>query len=252
MMSSATAEIADISPGGKGVRVTGGFAPPPPGTSPEPLPVNELYRVILQDLIAPSPNQEQDSRTIEGFFVSDAEALTDPFRNRYSQVSLFGPATLKPTSQPVLVATRFPSLLVSPNFFVEDLRLAPRINVQFHAGLNPSPVVAEIENLRRGVEDEAIPTDFAYANAKQTVESGYGQFKSYALAPKTVPRPFVTTDDVGGIRLAWRSGKKQVLANFGARSGLKSYLYFESPIEHGSQVLDPGNLAGRLSWLTAR
>lgn len=253
MIGSATAEIVDTCLDGKYVRVGGGFAPPPSGTSPESLPASELCRAILQDLIALSPNQEKDSRTIEGFFVSDAEALTGPFYNLSSQVSLLGPTTLKlKPAEPVLVATRFSSLFPTSNFIIEDLRLPPSINPQFHLGLNPSPVVAEIDQLRQGVEDEVIPSDFAYSNARQAVESGYGQFKSYALAPKTVPRPFITTDDVGGIRMAWRSGKKQVLANFGARPDLKSYLYFESPVEHGSEVLDPRNLSGRLSWLTIR
>jgi hypothetical protein len=251
MIGSATTETVDTRPDRKHVRVGGGFALAPSGTSPESSPVNELYTAMLQDLIVLSPNKEKDSRTIEGFFVSDAEALTDPFSNLTSQVSLLGPTTVKP-AEPVLVATPFSSLFSCLNLIVEDWRLAPRINPQLHVGLNPSPVVAEIDQLRQGVEDEVIPTDFAYFNARRTVESGYGQFKSYALAPKAVPRPFVTTDDVGGIRLAWRAGKKQLLANFGARPGLKSYLYFESPTEHASEVLDPANLAGRLSWLTTR
>jgi hypothetical protein len=251
MNGSATAEMVDTCLAGKHVLLRGGYASAPSGTSPETLPVSEIYRAILQDLVALGPNQEKGSRTIEGYFHSDAEALTDPFRNQYSRVSLLGPAALKPASQPVLVTTYFPSFFPCANFSIEDFHLTPRINVQFHLGLNPSLVVAEIDQLRRGVEDEVIPSGFAHFNARQTVESGYGQFKSYALA-KTVPRPFVTTDDVGGIRLVWRSGKKQVLANFGARSGLKSYLYFESPTEHGSEALDPGNLAGRLSWLMTR
>jgi hypothetical protein len=121
-----------------------------------------------------------------------------------------------------------------------------------------APVVREIDAVRAGSEDEVVPTDFAYMSARSVVESAYGQLPKTLkdlkrqYLPLLIPSPLVTTDDVGGIRLLWRAGNRQVRANFGARPDLRSYLYFESGLEHDMEPLDAQHLAGRLAWLTGR
>jgi hypothetical protein len=119
------------------------------------------------------------------------------------------------------------------------------------------PVVEAIDALQAGNEDEVRPTEFAYKNARSTIESAYGEVdgsraKKRRGVPAIFPKPLITTDDVGGIRLSWITENKQVRANFGARPELRSYVYFESGSEHDVEPLDPQHLAGRLAWLTAR
>jgi len=119
------------------------------------------------------------------------------------------------------------------------------------------PVIEEIDALRAGREDEVIPTEHAYRNARSIVESAYGQINSPSGrkqlgVPEIFPKPLISTDDVGGIRLSWRTGTKQVRANFGANPELRSYVYFEHGREHAVEELDPQRLSGRLTWLTAR
>ena len=119
------------------------------------------------------------------------------------------------------------------------------------------PVIEEIDALRVGREDEVVPTEYAYKNARSIVESAYGEINSPRSkrrrgVPEIFPKPLVTTDDVGGIRLSWRTEAAQVRANFGARPELRSYVYFESPLEHDVELLDPHHLAERLTWLTGR
>ncbi len=117
---------------------------------------------------------------------------------------------------------------------------------------NSSMVVAEIDGLIAGHEDEIKPSEYAYSAARSLVESAYGQIKLRESVPEIVPEASVTTDDVGGIRLAWRLGPKQVRANFGANAQLRSYIYFESDIQHAVEQLDVQHLAGRLAWLTEK
>lgn len=112
-------------------------------------------------------------------------------------------------------------------------------------------VVGRIDGLATE-EDEVKPTKFAYIRARSIVESAYGLIKGPRSVPEIVPEASVTTDDVGGIRLAWRNGPRHVLANFGAEADLRSYIYFESPHEHQIEALDAQHLAGRLAWLTSR
>jgi hypothetical protein len=106
-------------------------------------------------------------------------------------------------------------------------------------------VLEKIERLNAGVEDEVKPTKYASSRARSIVESAYAQIN----ANGHLPDASATTDDVGGIRLAWRNGPKHVLANFGAEAHLRSYIYFESPQEHQIEALDAHHLAGRLVWL---
>jgi hypothetical protein len=119
------------------------------------------------------------------------------------------------------------------------------------------PVIEEIDALRAGREDEVVPTEYAYKNARSIVESAYGEInnphsKKRRGVPEIFPKPLVTTDDVGGIRLSWRTEAAQVRANFGATPQLRSYVYFESDLEHDVEPLDPQHLARRLTWLTGR
>ena len=119
------------------------------------------------------------------------------------------------------------------------------------------PAIEEIDALRAGREDEIVPTEYAYKNARSIVESAYGEIynpssKKRRGVPKIFPKPSVTTDDVGGIRLSWRTEAGQVRANFGATPERRSYVYFESGLEHDVEPLDPQHLAGRLTWLTGR
>ena len=134
---------------------------------------------------------------------------------------------------------------------IDDEGLIPQ-SVTAPYGRNSSIVISEIDALKGGVEDEAIPTDFAYQNARSIVESAYGQVRSKNFVPNIIPHPIVTTDDAGGIRLAWRHEEKHVRVNFGATPNLRSYLYFEFRLEHVVEQLDAENLARRIAWLTAR
>lgn len=116
-------------------------------------------------------------------------------------------------------------------------------------------VISEIDALLAGSDDEVAPTRHAYERARSVVEAAYGEVnrlraKKRRGVPEIFPRPLVTTDDVGGIRLSWRLGTKQVRANFGAQPELQSYVYFESGVEHNAEDLDVEHLAGRLAWLT--
>lgn len=113
-------------------------------------------------------------------------------------------------------------------------------------------VVEAIDSLLAVREDEVPATQYAYEKARSIVESAYGRVRAQMNVPEVIPRPAVTTDDVGGVRLSWRANAKQVRANFGARDGLRSYIYFESDHEHDVEELNADRLAGRLAWLTGR
>jgi hypothetical protein len=112
-----------------------------------------------------------------------------------------------------------------------------------------SAVLSELDGLAAGSEDEIKPTDFAYTRARSLVESVYGRISVEKRLLQMAPEASITSDDQGGIRIAWTRGEKQLRANFGARENLKSYLYFESPVEHDVEELDMHHLVGRLAWL---
>jgi hypothetical protein len=100
---------------------------------------------------------------------------------------------------------------------------------------------SELDALRENVEgDWVTPTQFAYEQALKVLNTCVD-----------LPVAFMTTDGEGGVRLAWRRGKMQVRANFGGRPELKTYMYYESPDEHGVEDLQASSLAKRLSWLNA-
>ncbi|MFI5098602.1 MAG: hypothetical protein ACHQT6_11575 [Candidatus Acidiferrales bacterium] len=130
-----------------------------------------------------------------------------------------------------------------------DLRIRPSLNSL------SSGVVSDIDRLAAGAEDETAPTQFAYEKARSIVQAAYGKLEIHVLnVPGIVPAPLVTTDDAGGIRLAWQAGAKQMRANFGAvcEPQRRSYIYYEFGQEHAVEQLDVEHLVGRLSWLMAR
>ncbi len=133
-----------------------------------------------------------------------------------------------------------------------EVMIQSKINLATSFVRNSSAVLSEIDALAAGTEDEVRPTEYAYTRARSYVESAYGQAKVPGHLPEIVPQVSVTTDDVGGIRLAWRLGPKQLRANFGAAANLRSYLYFESALEHRAEDLDMQRLAGGLDWLTKK
>jgi hypothetical protein len=118
--------------------------------------------------------------------------------------------------------------------------------------IGSSAVLTEIDALAAGVDDEVKPSEYAYGRARAFVEAAYGQALLPKSVPRTIPAPLVTTDDVGGVRLAWRLGPKQLRANFGANANLRNYLYFESGLEHHVEDLDVSRLAGGLDWLAKK
>ncbi len=143
-----------------------------------------------------------------------------------------------------------PSLFEPQSIF--EVMISPQSNVVTSYARNSSAVVAEIDGLIAGREDETKPSEYAYGKARSLVEAAYGHIKLRESVPEIVPEALVTTDDVGGIRLAWRVGPKQVRANVGADANLRSYIYFESDTQHAVEQLDVRHLAGRLAWLTGR
>ena len=133
-----------------------------------------------------------------------------------------------------------------------EVMVQPELNVAPPFARNSPAVLAEIDGLAAGIEGEARPTDYAYTRARSFVESSYGQIRRAENVPGILPEVSVTTDDLGGVRLAWRLGAKQVRANFGANENLRSYLYFESALEHHVEALDVQHLVGGLDWLTKK
>lgn len=126
------------------------------------------------------------------------------------------------------------------------------IDIRTPESRTSSQVVTEIDRLKAGKEDEVIPTDYAYEQARRTVEAAYAAIKPLGAVPSVQPEPWATTDDVGGIRLLWDVGSKKLRANFAARPGLRTYLYHESAFEHDAEPLNIQTLTGRLTWLTER
>ncbi len=133
-----------------------------------------------------------------------------------------------------------------------EVMVQPEINTASPFVRDYPSILAGIDGLAAGVEGEVRPTDYAYTRARSFVESSYGQIRRAENVPGLLPEVSITTDDLGGIRLAWRLGAKQVRANFGANGNLRSYLYFESALEHHVEALDVHHLAGGLDWLTKK
>ncbi len=123
-----------------------------------------------------------------------------------------------------------------------------------------------IDKLMSPNEDDGDPaaTEHAYQSARAVVESAYGRlFAGIDAQARRSPRhrieafaalnrtriPIVTTDEHGGIRLSWQHEGRHVRANFAAAEGLRSYMYFESPLEHDVEALQPDTLSNRLDWM---
>ena len=102
-------------------------------------------------------------------------------------------------------------------------------------------------------EGYPVPTDFAYRKAQAIVGGAYARLRM--AAPNiygAAPGPEISADDMGGVRVSWRSSRKKLRANFGANQDLKSYLYFEEGDLHGVERLNEGTLRERLRWLVIR
>jgi hypothetical protein len=150
----------------------------------------------------------------------------------------------------------FVELTTAPQVFSQPRSVRTYVET---SGTESSPVIGEIDALLAGREDEVVPTRYAYEIARSLIEAAYGEINSRRAkkrwgVPEIFPKALVTTDDVGGIRVSWRTDTGQVRANFGARPEpeLRSYVYFESGLEHDVEPLDVQHLAGRLTWLTRR
>lgn len=149
-----------------------------------------------------------------------------------------------------------PPVSLADNLTIQGFIIKPlkRVSLPSTNALNPvsTAVVREITALAAGKEDEARPTARAYASARNIVESAYGKARSEKNLLGVMPTPYVTTDDLGGIRLLWHTGTRKLRANFGAEDNLRSYLYFETELEHNIEPLDADHLAERLVWLTSK
>ena len=99
-------------------------------------------------------------------------------------------------------------------------------------------------------DDWEPPTDHAYWQAFNLVVGAYFQVASQHPGC-ALPIPFVSTDDSGGVRIAWRFQTKQVRVNVGGRPGLRSYIYFQSSSGHDIDAPLATTLADRLYWLIA-
>lgn len=112
----------------------------------------------------------------------------------------------------------------------------------------PVRELAGLKTLNRG--DWEPPTDYAYRVAVNLAVDAY--FQIAELHPGTVlPTPFASTDDSGGVRIAWRLQGKQVRVNIGGKPELRSYIYFQSPAGPGVETPQAAVLADRLYWLVA-
>src|SRR6476660_8146874 len=76
-------------------------------------------------------------------------------------------------------------------FQVPVVRKEPKIKSPV---IRPSDVVVhDIDELMAGKEDEAKPTEYAYAYARRVIESAYGKAKITAHVPTLLPKPLATT-----------------------------------------------------------
>ena len=127
--------------------------------------------------------------------------------------------------------------------------------------IDPLPtILTQIDTLMSPDEDSGDPTatEYAYRNTRAVVEAAYGRLFAgeepsdkvrHRLARERLPLPLVTTDERGGVRLSWQNGNRHVRINFAAAEGLRSYLYFESPVEHNVDALQPSALFTKLAWV---
>jgi hypothetical protein len=167
------------------------------------------------------------------------------------------PSNLELVSEPVELRLEFAERI---DFFRDNLYFfqVPFVSkeTKISPAIRPSDlIVHDLDELMAGKEDETKPTEFAYANARKVVESAYGRaFSKTRISYFMFPKPVVTTDDAGGIRLLWHEGAKQIRLNIGSAADRKTYLYFQAEtqhgIDHGVEPLDKDNLATRLAWLT--
>jgi hypothetical protein len=170
-----------------------------------------------------------------------------PDWQRYRQSPLFEKQRANPSAE------LFPEGLVESRLnHVAAISEEPR-DVAEVVEADPLPRIrVAIDKLMSPGEDDGDPaaTEHAYQTARAVVESAYGLlFDGKEQRAKQLPIPTVTTDERGGVRLSWQRGDKYVRTSFAAAQGLRSYLYFESPIEHDVEALQPYTLSTRLDWI---
>jgi hypothetical protein len=113
-------------------------------------------------------------------------------------------------------------------------------------------VIDEIASLLMTAdEDEVRPTEYAYTTVFRVLSSAYTLARLDAPAHyRRLPRPSVSADDVGGIRVRWLYEGRDLRTNFAAHPELRSYIYYEAGARHGIDSLDGDTLAEKLRWLT--
>lgn len=150
---------------------------------------------------------------------------------------------------PVSIFEQNPQLIEFYEFTYVPLRYSASTipSSPFTSGVE---VVSMIDNLSS--ENEVPPTKYAYLQCRAIVGAAYGLLvprHKTILSLSNIPKPIAITDDLGGIRIAWRNGNKTVRANFGADENLQSYIYFESGQERQVRPLYAASLSDRLNWL---
>ena len=133
--------------------------------------------------------------------------------------------------------------------------------VQLERLLLPLSVLAvegQLESLPDSEDIEVKPTNWARFYAKRTVIPAFAAISKDRQIQVLLPSPTIGTDDAGGIMVSWVLGEKYLLANFGATTQSKSFIYFEegTPLLyaelHDVEVLDDAHLSNRLRWLVAQ
>jgi hypothetical protein len=99
-------------------------------------------------------------------------------------------------------------------------------------------------------EDAGVPTGYALRNAIEILPSAYTVARLRGPEEyNSIPPATLATDEVGGLRLYWQVGRRQIRVNFGASPDRRSYVYFQDRERHGVDPLDAEALAERLQWL---
>jgi hypothetical protein len=91
-------------------------------------------------------------------------------------------------------------------------------------------------------EDQVFPTSYAYHAALALLLDTQRQIGD-------LPRPSVTADETGGIRVQWIRPERQVRLVVPAEKGGRHYLYFETEKDYDLEDNpSPMRLAERLQW----
>lgn len=112
-------------------------------------------------------------------------------------------------------------------------------------------VMIELEQLRVSpAEDETPATEHAVMSAVRALSEALTLLKLSSLREfLDAVNPYLGTDDIGGIRVAWRRGHKGVRLNFGATEKNRTYLYYEDSSSHGITDITGNTVSEKLHWL---